>query len=816
MMNNEYVLTDVISDEQLNEIYHDALLCDANNKFKALTKYRMFIAWNNYLKDNDYKSDFECAARDYLIVNNTSIKIPNYALSETAGLFGLTFDFKEMRLYANHNYPSDISRKFLNAAFMQDDNVVSHTTKANLETNSFIRDVTGFSTFKSEEQKLAVIGALKATDGYTTLISMSTGGGKSMVIQTVAYQRPGLTVIIVPTVSLMLDQVRNFQGKGKNEVLFYNSSSNNIDLIDESIASGTLRMLYISPEAIICNARLKAIIDKANDDHYLKNFVIDEAHMVMEWGALFREDFQCLDIVRKQLIEKNPYLRTYLLSATFSEEAVGLLRNAYSENCKWREIRCDKLRREPRFSFIKATVFEKDDKTVKLICSLPHPMIVYVQTPWDANRLKELLKTRVGLSNVRLFTGQTVANERNELIDEWTRDEFTIMIATCAFGVGVDKRDVRTVLNLYVPENANNFYQEAGRGGRDGLPCLSIILYTDEDIDRAYKYIQKVLTTEKLRGRWFSMLAEATAKGNGQYIIDTTVKPAYNKSDETFEIWPNDGDVSWNVFVILFLKRRGLLRIDSLSYNAKAKYIFDITLLEPKLKVNNDESTTILEKCRQEEFNRNDASFKKMRNLLRNAQKQCVAATFNEVYGKTEEYCAGCNSHEDIHDYQSNNVLGEELNEVLPEISSKIAKIMYGATCKLILTGSEFKEITDLLVNIGINILVGPAKQLYFTVDDVHALHTVMAMNYNEFIANSNHGRMFLSGSICMILPTNDIHLLFRILSVCEQLQRKFGIVVIYLAESDVFISQKNKMLSELIEGNCVQAYAFAEECKNV
>lgn len=816
MVNSEYVLAGVISDEQINEIYRAA---DANNpidRFKALTKYRMLKAWNNYKRNEKYKSDFECAARDYLIVNNTSLKIPGYWLSEFSGLFGLSFNLQEMRLYANHHYPDGISHKFLNSAFMQNFEVLEHTTKANLETNAFIRGITGYFTFKSEEQKLAVIGALKATDGYTTLISMSTGGGKSLVTQTVAYQNKGLTVIIVPTISLMLDQVKNFKGKCKNEVLFYNSSSNNIPLIEESIAKQTLRMLYISPEAIICNARLKEIIYKANENHYLKNFVIDEAHMVMEWGALFREDFQCLDIVRKQLIEKNPGLRTYLLSATFSEEAVGLLKDAYSENGKWREIRCDKLRREPRFSFIKTTSYEKNNKAVELICSLPHPMIVYVQTPWDAERLKELLNKKAGLSNVKMFTGQTSANERSELIEKWTSDEFTIMIATCAFGVGVDKRDVRTVLNLYVPENANNFYQEAGRGGRDGLPCLSVVLYSNEDVDRAYKYIQKVLTTEKLCGRWFSMLEESSAKGNGQYIIDTTVKPSYNKVDDKFDLWPNDGDVSWNVFVILFLKRCGLLKVDSLSYNAKTKYIFDVTLLEPRLKINNEVSIALLDKCRQEEFEHNDASFKKMRHLLMHAQKQCVAATFNEIYGKTDEYCAGCDAHEDIHDYQSNKALGEELNDTLKEMSPAIAKILYGATCKLVITGNENNNITDLLVAMGINTLVGPTDQSYFSSNNLQVLSTAIAMSYNEFIVNANHGRLFLNGCVGIVLPINDINLLMRLLSVCQQLQRRFGIAIIYLAEQDIFVTLRNKRLSELIEGNCVQAYAFAEECKNV
>ena len=141
------------------------------------------------------------------------------------------------------------------------------------------------------------------------------------------------------------------------------------------------------------------------------------------------------------------------------------LKKYYSENDNWIEIRCDKLRKEIRYNVIKAK--NQGDKTEKLIDSvrlLPHPMIIYVKSPGDADYIYSLLEAE-GLKNIRRFTGNTSNAERDAIITDWLDNRFEIMIATCAFGVGVDKKDIRTVLHTYIPENPGKYYQEAGRGG---------------------------------------------------------------------------------------------------------------------------------------------------------------------------------------------------------------------------------------------------------------------------------------------------------------------------------------------------------------
>lgn len=127
------------------------------------------------------------------------------------------------------------------------------------------------------------------------------------------------------------------------------------------------------------------------------------------------------------------------------------------------------------------------------------------------------------------FTGLTNGRKREELIQGWIDDKFEIMVATSAFGVGVDKSDVRTVLHLYIPPNPNAYYQELGRGGRDGLPCLSVMCVDPDDSNIAFQRINKKCSPQKIVGRWNSMYNSATSPRKGNYAyIDTSVKPEYN------------------------------------------------------------------------------------------------------------------------------------------------------------------------------------------------------------------------------------------------------------------------------------------------
>lgn len=357
---------------------------DSDNSCSAVA-VRMINAYQRFMSRQTAENqiEFECSLRNYLLFLKTDITIKDYEISQP-NRFGLMMNYSKGGIYANLDLPEYVNDSFVRTVFDSQPVQEAVTDKEIKEVNPYIYELTKkkFRTFKSIEQQLAVMGALRVPAGYTAMVAMSTGGGKSLVTQTVSYQyEDSLTVIIVPTISLMLDQQRNaskiIEPTNKDEIMYYHSGCNVGELV-YALDNKRVRMLFVSPEALIKNINIQNSIFKANSQGYLKNLVIDEAHIIIEWGASFRVDFQCLDSFRRLLVNDNPYLRTYLLSATFSKKTVDNLKMFYSDNDRWIEIRLDTLRKEPRFDIIKCRSYtEKHNRIKELVCKLPRPMIIY-------------------------------------------------------------------------------------------------------------------------------------------------------------------------------------------------------------------------------------------------------------------------------------------------------------------------------------------------------------------------------------------------------------------------------------------------------
>ena len=531
--------------------------------------------------------------RDFLITFDVSVRINQDEFLKN-NKYGISFDDVECKYFASYQLSFDVNEKFVKEAFLRKiQNKKSGND--NLATDPMILNLTGYSKFKSLDQKLAVYGALNTPEGFTTLISLTTGGGKSLITQTIAFQKEGLTIVIVPTVSLAIDQERVTKEVIKrdhnDQEIFSYSSGVDAEPILSAIKEKKARMLFISPEAILENPAFANVIREANKNRYLKNIVIDEAHIVVDWGAAFRVDYQCLEAWRNMLLMTNPSLRTILLSATFEDKCVEILKNFFEVSGRWIEIRCDALRHEPRYSVVRLrNNNEKQKCLIEMVRKLPHPMIIYVARPLDADNIKKSLAS-VGINNVRIFTGLTGKSQRKKLIDEWVDNEYEIMIATSAFGVGVDKSDVRTVIHTYIPQNANVYYQELGRGGRDGLPCLSVMCLQPEDTtigrDRINK---KVLTAEKIIGRWDSLYnnQKSVRLSGNRVFIDTSIKPNYAEVDEFDDSPTCDADMNWNVYVLLFLRRYNMIRILEVKID-HGRYMILIKIEDDRLRIVDDE-----------------------------------------------------------------------------------------------------------------------------------------------------------------------------------------------------------------------------------
>ena len=782
-------------------------------QYRFSVAYRMLLYWFRYRSGSITKTDFYSCLRSFLLVWNTDLVLSDLYIE--ANQYGLIQNHDTGNVIVNYNTPHYLNDRFLKAAYMQEG--ISETSSSfvqyDLSTSPFIASLTGFTQYKSMAQKLAVTGALKTPDGYTTLIAMLTGGGKSLVTQTVSYQKSeGLTLVIVPTISLMLDQERNaksiIHSDTANEIYSYYRQKDMTAFLS-ALDDRRARILFVSPEALIRNHILRDAILKANRTQYIKNLIIDEAHIVTEWGSSFRVDYQCLDSFQRLLLADNPSLRTFLMSATYSKETVRQLRHFYSNEERWIEIRCDRLRHELRYCIIKANGYrDRLDKLEELVGILPRPMIIYVNAPDTADRVQGHLRN-FGIKNTRVFTGLTSNSEREELIRQWANQDFDLMIATCAFGVGVDKKDVRTVLHLYVPENPDKYYQEAGRGGRDGLPCLSVILYTEEDIEKAFKRKQKVLKTDKLSGRWFSMLqSPKTVRKTGYILIDTSVKPNYNETDG---FWADvyDADIGWNVYVLLLLRRKSLIDILDVTYENN-HYLFKIRLRDYMINAPSDEANALFETIRKDEWDKIYREYEQMRSSLRKADRVCWSEMFNEVYHLTEEYCAGCNAH--------SNIINEEtvrfpLLQSIPAMphpcGQRISDLMgYSQQMLIIADLEEQKALVPHIVKSGIDGIVSDHgnEVIDRIVLSVQADSDCLLMHQRGFYALSSKGQFYLTGSLLIVLPDDEYEAL-KMYETAQKLCRCCQTKIIYIACQDYFLSKRGKRLSEMTDGPCKQAY---------
>src|SRR5947209_6156159 len=264
----------------------------------------------------------------------------------------------------------------------------------------------------------------------------------------------------------------------------------------------------------------------------INRLVIDEAHLVETWGAGFRTEFQFLSAYRRKLLKASQgQLHTLLLSATVSEKCAELLKKLFSSQGTFYSVRADRLRPEISYWFHYA-----DDETIRQVyvmdalCHLPRPVILYVTSPDDTKVWLELLRGQ-GFERIAAFSGETDADERLRLIKEWNNNQRDVMVATSAFGVGVDKSDVRTVIHACLPENVDRFYQEVGRAGRDGFSAISLMCLAKGDFQKAQNMTRTArITAAKAIPRWEGMqeTQRFVSERSDVALLETIATPSEN------------------------------------------------------------------------------------------------------------------------------------------------------------------------------------------------------------------------------------------------------------------------------------------------
>ena len=355
----------------------------------------------------------------------------------------------------------------------------------------------GFDTFKGDQE--AIIRNLLG--GNDTFVLMPTGGGKSLCYQLPALVMDGTAIVISPLIALMKNQVDAMRNLGEEDGIahFINSSLNktSIDLVKADILEGKTKLLYVAPESLT----------KEENVDFLKKikisfYAIDEAHCISEWGHDFRPEYRKIrDIVKE--IGLAPIIA---LTAT----ATNKVRDDIKKNLGIQDAKDFKssFNRPNLYYEVRPKTKNVDKDIIKFIKANPGKSgIIYCLSRKKVEELAEILQAN-DISAMAYHAGMEAA-ARSKTQDAFIMEKIDVIVATIAFGMGIDKPDVRYVIHYDIPKSLEGYYQETGRAGRDGGEGQCIAFYNSKDVQKLEKFLEGKPLAEQDIGR--QLLAETTA-----------------------------------------------------------------------------------------------------------------------------------------------------------------------------------------------------------------------------------------------------------------------------------------------------------------
>ncbi|WP_042412028.1 DNA helicase RecQ [Comamonas aquatica] len=375
--------------------------------------------------------------------------------------------------------------------------------------HTVLHDIFGYAAFRGPQQAIVE----HVTDGGDALVLMPTGGGKSLCYQIPAIVRQqqghGVAIVVSPLIALMHDQVGALHEAGV-EAAYLNSSLDYAQAqeVEWQLQCGKLNLLYVAPERLV-TPRFLGLLDDLFAQGQLGLFAIDEAHCVSQWGHDFRPEYRALSVLHER------YAGVPRIALTATADALtraDIVERLHLEGARQFVSSFDRPN-------IRYTIVEKKDVTHQLMRFIKHEHegeagVVYCQSRRRVEELAQTLQDN-GIQSLPYHAG--LPSEMRQLHqNRFLREEGIVMVATIAFGMGIDKPDVRFVAHVDMPKNIEGYYQETGRAGRDGLPAQAWMAYGISDVVNQRRMIDEGGAEEAfkavLRGKLDALLtlAEAT------------------------------------------------------------------------------------------------------------------------------------------------------------------------------------------------------------------------------------------------------------------------------------------------------------------
>lgn len=424
----------------------------------------------------------------------------------------------------------------------------------------------GYDDFRGIQQNIIEsIG-----EGRDTLGLMPTGGGKSITFQVPALAKDGVCIVITPLIALMKDQVDHLKKKGIQAAAIYSGMSRNeiVSTLENCIFGG-VKLLYISPERI-CSDIFQTKLKRIN----VSFITVDEAHCISQWGYDFRPSYLAIADIRRQL----PNIPILALTATATSEVIDDIQDQLLF-AKRNVFRMSFERKN--LAYIVRRTDDKYSEMIHILKAIPKAAIVYCRNRKRTKEAAELL-IKSGISATWYHAGleNTVKDQRQK---EWQADKTRVIVATNAFGMGIDKPDVRVVIHIDCPSSIEAYFQEAGRAGRDGKKSYAVLLYNGHDRAKLINRIEETFPPKEYIRQvydhlsYFFQIGIGSCKGyTFEFPIDKfsfNFKHFPTRVNSALQIIHRAGYIKYepnpnNIARVHFLLNRDdLYRLDSLSKN---------------------------------------------------------------------------------------------------------------------------------------------------------------------------------------------------------------------------------------------------------